>query len=112
MHGVARNNRRSAALGTQHHSKPGQRMHQPVAQIDRLPYWFADKLPYWSADKAATLVCKQADLCLLVIAGGVLGVLLLFMVALRLGHHQLLVLLCCQSLMGPPGSRLQWKGNT
>lgn len=54
---------------------------------------------------------SQADLCLLVMPGNILIILLLLIVALCSGHHQLLVLLCCQSLMGPPGSCLQAKGN-
>ncbi len=54
---------------------------------------------------------SQAYLCLLVMPGDILIILLLLIVALCFGHHQLLVLLCCQSLMGPPGSCLQAKGN-
>ncbi len=57
------------------------------------------------------LLLSGADLCLLVMPGDILVILLLLIVALCFGHHQLLVLLCCQSLMGPPGSCLQAKGN-
>ena len=57
------------------------------------------------------ITLSKADLCLLVMPGDILIILLLLIVALCFGHHQLLVLLCCQSLVGPPGSCLQAKGN-
>lgn len=51
--------------------------------------------------------CDCEYLCLLFHASHIFGILFLFLVALGLGHHELPVLLCCQSLMGPPGSLLQ-----
>lgn len=58
----------------------------------------------------ASCAAGQAHLSLLLMAGDILVILLLIMSALRLGHHQLPVLLCCHSLMGSPGSLLHLKG--